>query len=55
MWKHFVLGFSTTEVLCDDKLKGNNPDYAAGVLLSKYFNGNIYILDSYEFQLESEI
>ena len=37
----------------DDKLKGNNPDYTAGVLLAKDINVNIYILDSYEFQLES--
>ena len=42
-----------TEVLNDDKLKGNDPDYTAGVLLAKDLNGNIYILDSYEFQLES--
>ena len=37
----------------DDKLKGNDPDYTAGVLLAKDLNDNIYILDSYEFQLES--
>ena len=37
----------------DDKLRGSDPDYTAGVLLAKDLNGNIYILDSYEFQLES--
>ena len=42
-----------TEVMDDDKLKGNGPDYTASVLLAKDLNGNIYILDSYEFQLES--
>ena len=42
-----------TEVLSNDKLKGNDPDYTAGVLLAKDINGNIYILNSYEFQLES--
>ena len=44
---------AATEVLNDDKLKGSDPDFAAGVLLAKDINGNIYILDSYEFQLES--
>ena len=44
---------AATEVMDDDKLKGNNSDYTAGVLLAKDLNGNIYILDSYEFQLES--
>ncbi len=42
-----------TEVLNDDKLKGSDPDYTAGVMLAKDLNSNIYILDSYEFQLES--
>ena len=44
---------AATEVLNDDKLKGSNPDYTAGVMLAKNLNGNIYILDSYEFQFES--
>ena len=44
---------AATEVLNDDKLKGSDPDYTAGVLLAKDLSGNIYILDSYEFQLES--
>ena len=44
---------AATEVLNDDKLKNSDPDYTAGVLLAKDLNGNIYILDSYEFQLES--
>lgn len=44
---------AATEVLNDDKLRGSDPDYTAGVLLAKDLNGNIYILDSYEFQLES--
>ena len=44
---------AATEVLNDDKLKGSDPDYTAGVLLAKDINGNIYIVDSYEFQLES--
>ena len=44
---------AVTEVLNDDKLRGSDPDYTAGVLLAKDLNGNIYILDSYEFQLES--
>jgi predicted phage terminase large subunit-like protein len=44
---------AATEVLNDDKLKNNDPDYTAGVLLAKDLTGNIYILDSYEFQLES--
>ena len=42
-----------TEVLNDDNLKSSDPDYTAGVMLAKDLNGNIYILDSYEFQLES--
>ena len=37
----------------DDKLRGCDPDFTAGVLLAKDLNANIYILDSYEFQLES--
>ena len=37
----------------DDKLKGSDSDFTAGVLLAKDLSGNIYILDSYEFQLES--
>ena len=44
---------AATEVLNDDRLKGSDPDYTAGVMLAKDLNGNIYILDSYEFQLES--
>ncbi len=44
---------AATEVLNDDRLKGSDPDYTAGVLLAKDINGNIYIVDSYEFQLES--
>ena len=44
---------AATEVLNDDKLKGSDPDFTAGVLLAKDLNGNIYIVDSYEFQLES--
>ena len=44
---------AATEVLNDDKLKCSDPDFTAGVLLAKDLNGNIYILDSYEFQLES--
>ena len=44
---------AATEVLNDDKLRGSDPDYTAGVLLAKDLNANIYILDSYEFQLES--
>lgn len=44
---------AATEVLNDDRLKGSDPDYTAGVLLTKDINGNIYIVDSYEFQLES--
>ena len=44
---------AATEVLNDDKLRRSDPDYTAGVLLAKDLNGNIYILDSYEFQLES--
>ena len=44
---------AATEVLNDDKLRGSDPDYTAGVMLAKDLNGNIYILDSYEFQLES--
>ena len=47
------MDLAATEVLNDDKLKGNDPDYTAGVLLAKDLNDNIYILDSYEFQLES--
>ena len=43
---------AATEVLNDDKLKCSDPDFTAGVLLAKDLNGNIYILDSYEFQLE---
>ena len=34
-------------------MKDNDLDYTAGVLLAKDLNGNIYIVDSYEFQLES--
>jgi hypothetical protein len=30
------------KVLNDDKLKGSNPDFTAGVLLAKNLNGNIY-------------
>ena len=44
---------AATEVLNEDKLKGSDPDFTAGVLLAKDLNGNIYIIDSYEFQLES--
>lgn len=44
---------AATEVLNDDRLKGSDPDYTAGVLLAKDINCNIYIVDSYEFQLES--
>lgn len=44
---------AATEVLNDDRLKGSDPDYTAGVLLAKDINSNIYIVDSYEFQLES--
>lgn len=44
---------AATEVLNDDRLKGSDSDYTAGVLLAKDINGNIYIVDSYEFQLES--
>lgn len=44
---------AATEVLNDDRLKGSDPDYTSGVLLAKDINGNIYIVDSYEFQLES--
>lgn len=44
---------AATEVLNDDRLKGSDPDYTAGVLLAKDINGNIYIVDSYVFQLES--
>lgn len=44
---------AATEVFNDDRLKGSDPDYTAGVLLAKDINGNIYIVDSYEFQLES--
>lgn len=44
---------AATEVLNDDRLKGSDPDYTAGVLLAKDINGNIYIVDSYEFQIES--
>ena len=44
---------AATEVLNDDRLKGSDPDYTVGVLLAKDINGNIYIVDSYEFQLES--
>lgn len=44
---------AATEVLNDDRLKGSDPDFTAGVLLAKDINGNIYIVDSYEFQLES--
>lgn len=44
---------AATEVLNDDRLKGSDPDYTAGVLLAKDINGNIYIVDLYEFQLES--
>ena len=44
---------AATEVLNDDKLKGSDPDFTAGVMLAKDLSGNIYILDSYEFQLES--
>ena len=44
---------AATEVLNDDKLKGSDPDFTAGVLLAKDLNGNIYIMDSYEFQFES--
>lgn len=44
---------AATEVLNDDRLKGSDLDYTAGVLLAKDINGNIYIVDSYEFQLES--
>lgn len=44
---------AATEVLNDDKLKGSDSDYTAGVLLAKDINGNIYIVDSYEFQLKS--
>jgi phage terminase large subunit-like protein len=44
---------AATEVLNDDRLKGSDQDYTAGVLLAKDINGNIYIVDSYEFQLES--
>ena len=44
---------AATVVLNDDRLKGSDPDYTAGVLLAKDINGNIYIVDSYEFQLES--
>ena len=42
-----------TEVLKDDAIKNNDPDFTAGVLLAKDLSGNIYITDSYEFQLES--
>lgn len=44
---------AATEVINDDTLKGNNLDYTVGVFLAKDLNGNIYILESYEFQLES--
>ena len=44
---------AATEVLNDDKLKGSDSDYTAGVLLAKDINGNIYIVDSYEFQPKS--
>lgn len=44
---------AATEVLNEDRLKGSDPDYTAGVLLAKDINCNIYIVDSYEFQLES--
>lgn len=44
---------AATEVLNDDRLKGSDSDYTAGVLLAKDINGNIYIVDSYEFQLKS--
>ncbi|WP_296805447.1 hypothetical protein [uncultured Methanobrevibacter sp.] len=35
-------------------MKCNNPDYTTGILLAKDLNSNIYILDLYEFQLESK-
>ncbi len=44
---------AATEVLNDDALRNSDPNYTAGVLLAKDLSGNIYILDSYEFQLES--
>ena len=44
---------AATEVLDDTNMKKSDPDFTAGVLLAKDLNGNIYILDSYEFQLES--
>ena len=48
----WYLDLAAIVLLNDDKLKGNNPDYIVGVLLAKDLMG-IYILDSYEFQLES--
>lgn len=44
---------AATEVLNDDALKKSDPDFTAGVMLARDLNENIYILDSYEFQLES--
>ncbi len=54
-FRHYYLYWDlvATEVLNDDKLECNNSDYTAGVLLAKDSKINIYILDSYEFQLES--
>ena len=42
---------AATEVLNDDRLKNSDPDYTAGVSLAKDLSGNLYIIDSYEFQL----
>ena len=44
---------AATDLLNDDKLKGSDSNFTAGVLLAKNLNSNIYLLDSYEFQLES--
>ena len=43
---------AATEVISDSS-RNDDPDFTAGVMLAKDLNGNIYILDSYEFQLES--
>jgi len=44
---------AATEVISDSTRRNDDPDFTAGVMLAKDLNGNIYILDSYEFQLES--
>lgn len=44
---------AATEVIDEEKKKGSDPDYTAGVKIDEDIEGNLYITDVKKFQLES--